>query len=71
MPQYPLTHVHLGSGFNESEVESVLRTYKLRAARVPDVERLTGALLTDGAIVGWFQDGWSLSTRSGQPLDPG
>jgi len=64
VPQYRLTDVYLGPGFDESEVESVLRTYKLRAARVPDVERLTAALLADGAIVAWFQDRMEFGPRA-------
>src|SRR5262249_46997764 len=64
VPQYRLPDVYLGPGFDESEVKSVLQTYKLRAARVPDIEGLTAALITDGVMVGWFQDRMEFGPRA-------
>lgn len=62
VPGYRLTDVYLGPEFDDPE--PVLRTYKIHAARVPDVERLTARLLADGAIVGWFQGRMEFGPRA-------
>lgn len=55
VPRYRLEDVYLGPGYGESEVAATLRTFKLRAIHVPDVEAVTADLLVEGNVVGWFQ----------------
>jgi carbamoyltransferase len=64
MPRYRLRDVYLGPEFSGHELEAVLRTYKLSATRVPDVERQVARLLAEGNIVGWFQGRMEFGPRA-------
>lgn len=64
MPRYRLRDVYLGPEFSSHELESVLRTCKLSATRVPDVERQVARLLAEGNIVGWFQGRMEFGPRA-------
>ena len=64
MPRYRLRDVYLGPEFSGRELEAVLRTYKLSATRVVDVERQVAQLLVDGNIVGWFQGRMEFGPRA-------
>ena len=39
MPRYRQTEAYWGPGFTKAEIEAALRTFKLRAFEVPDIER--------------------------------
>jgi len=64
VPRYRLRDVYLGPEFSGRELEAVLRAYKLSATRVVDVERQVARLLSDGAIVGWFQGRMEFGPRA-------
>jgi carbamoyltransferase len=64
VPRYRLRDVYLGPEFSGPELEAVLRTYKLSATRVVDVERQVAGLLADGCIVGWFQGRMEFGPRA-------
>jgi len=64
MPRYRLRDVYLGPEFSGHELEAVLRTCKLSATRVPDVERQVARLLAEGNIVGWFQGRMEFGPRA-------
>ena len=64
VPRYRLRDVYLGPEFGGPELEAVLRTYKLSATRVVDVERQVAALLAGGSIVGWFQGRMEFGPRA-------
>ncbi|MEX1254796.1 MAG: carbamoyltransferase [Dehalococcoidia bacterium] len=63
-PRYRMTDAYLGPEFAESEIASVLDTYKLRATHVPNVEEVAAGLLADGQIVGWFQGRMEFGPRA-------
>ena len=64
VPRYRLTDVYLGPEYTDEEIESVLRTYKLRGVHVANVEEETARLLADGYIVGWFQGRMEFGPRA-------
>jgi carbamoyltransferase len=64
VPRRRLTDVYLGPQFDEDELAATLRTYKLHATRVPQIEELTAQLLADGSIVGWFQGRMEFGPRA-------
>jgi carbamoyltransferase len=64
VPRYRLEDVYLGPGYGDAELSAVLRTYKLAATYVPDVESLTAELLAAGSIVGWFQGRMEFGPRA-------
>ena len=64
VPRYRLRDVYLGPEFSGRELEAVLRTYKLSATRVVDVERQVARLLADGSIVAWFQGRMEFGPRA-------
>jgi carbamoyltransferase len=55
VPRYRLTDVYLGPEYDDDEIAAVLRTFKLRATHIPNVEAEVARLLAEGHIVGWFQ----------------
>jgi carbamoyltransferase len=64
LPLKALRQVYLGAAFDDSEIEKVLRTYKLRATRVGDVAGATADLLAGGKIIGWFQGRMEFGPRA-------
>jgi carbamoyltransferase len=64
VPRYRLDDAYLGPETSQAEIDSLLRTYKLRSRRVPNVEELTARLLADGKIVGWFQGRMEFGPRA-------
>ena len=57
-------HVYLGPGYEDSEIEKALRTYKLRWTRLGDVASTTADLLAAGKIIGWFQGRMEFGPRA-------
>ncbi len=64
LPQSPMRHVYLGLAANDSEIESALRTCKLRYARLDDPAKTAADLLTQGKIIGWFQGRMEFGPRA-------
>jgi carbamoyltransferase len=64
LPRYRLTDAYLGPRFDDSEVATILRTYKLPAHRVDNVEEIAAGLLADGKILGWFQGRMEFGPRA-------
>jgi carbamoyltransferase len=57
-PQQPcerLRHLYLGPGFNDQEIEAVLRERKLSYEKHADIAATTARLLAANKIVAWFQ----------------
>jgi carbamoyltransferase len=54
LPIARMRHVYLGGSF-DADAENVLRTYKLRYARLADPSKAAAELLASGRIVGWVQ----------------
>jgi len=64
LPMNPLRHAYLGQEFSDSEIEKVLRTYKLRATKLDNVTATTAELLAAGKIIGWFQGRMEFGPRA-------
>jgi carbamoyltransferase len=64
LPRYRLTDAYLGPHFDDSEVATILQTYKLPAHRIDNVEEIAAGLLADGKILGWFQGRMEFGPRA-------
>src|SRR5204862_2827021 len=64
LPLRAMRHAYLGPAYDNSQIEKVLSTYKLRHTRLDDVAGATADLLADGKIVGWFQGRMEFGPRA-------
>lgn len=64
VPSKRLTDVYLGPAFNDEELASTVRTYKLHAYAVENVEQQVASVLSTGAVVGWFQGRMEFGPRA-------
>ncbi|MFZ0960210.1 MAG: carbamoyltransferase [Terriglobia bacterium] len=64
LPLKALRQVYLGSAYEDSDIEKVLRTYKLRSTRPGDLPGTTADLLAAGKIIGWFQGRMEFGPRA-------
>ena len=65
---HPRTYVHdnpfIGTEYNDDEIESLLKKYKLKYTRSDDICGETARLLADGNIIGWFQGKMEIGPRA-------
>jgi carbamoyltransferase len=64
VPRQRLAHAYLGPEFNNDELAAAVRTYKLHAFEVLNLEERVASLLAGGAIVGWFQGRMEFGPRA-------
>jgi carbamoyltransferase len=64
LPRYRMTDAYLGPEFSDAEIGSVLKTYKLPAIRVSNLEAVAAGLLAQGKILGWFQGRMEFGPRA-------
>lgn len=64
LPVRPMRHAYLGPESSDTEMEAVLRTYKLRWTRLDDPAKTAAQLLAGGKIVGWFQGRMEFGPRA-------
>ncbi|HMD83428.1 MAG TPA: carbamoyltransferase [Terriglobia bacterium] len=64
LPLKAMRQVYLGAAYEDSEIEKVLRTYKLRWTRLGDEAGTTADLLAAGKITGWFQGRMEFGPRA-------
>ena len=64
LPNKPMRHGYWGPCFEDDAIESALRTYKLRYAKVPDPASSAAELLSQGRILGWFQGRMEFGPRA-------
>jgi carbamoyltransferase len=64
LPRYRLTDAYLGPQFDDTEIANVVKTYKLAAHHVENVEEVAAGLLADGKILGWFQGRMEFGPRA-------
>jgi carbamoyltransferase len=64
LPMEPMRHAYLGPEFDDEAIESALKTYKLRYARLNDVAATAAELLSNGKILGWFQGRMEFGPRA-------
>jgi carbamoyltransferase len=64
LPNKPMRHAYLGPSFDDQAIEPILRTYKLKYTRLPDVAATAAELLSQGKILGWFQGRMEFGPRA-------
>jgi carbamoyltransferase len=63
-PNHPMRHAYFGPSFSDEQIESALRTYKLRFTRLDDPAKSAAELLSHGKILGWFQGRMEFGPRA-------
>lgn len=64
LPQSRMRHAYLGPSYSDEEIESLLRTYKLRWTRLADPAAAAAEMLAEGKILGWFQGRMEFGPRA-------
>lgn len=64
LPMKAMRHAYLGPQFDDEAIESALRTYKLKYARLSDVAETAAELLSNRKILGWFQGRMEFGPRA-------
>jgi carbamoyltransferase len=64
LPVRAMRHAYLGPSFDDEAIESTLKTYKIRYARVNDPAVEAAVLLARGKILGWFQGRMEFGPRA-------
>jgi carbamoyltransferase len=64
LPHIAMRHAYLGPEHSDADIESVLRTYKLRYTRLDDPAKTAAELLSQGKILGWFQGRMEFGPRA-------
>ena len=59
-----MADAYLGPEYSDDEIGSVVKTYKLPAHRLDNVEQEAAALLAQGKILGWFQGRMEFGPRA-------
>lgn len=74
---WQMNHAYLGPGFEDDEIEQLLRWAKLPYRRATDLAAETAQLLADDCIVGWYQGRMEFGPRAlgarsilASPIDP-
>jgi carbamoyltransferase len=63
-PSRPIGHTYLGMEYSDDEIESVLRVYKLNYCTVDDPAATAAHLLSQNALVGWYQGRMEFGPRA-------
>jgi carbamoyltransferase len=64
LPNKAMRHAYLGPAFDDSAIETALRTYKLSYTRLDDLAATAAELLSQGKILGWFQGRMEFGPRA-------
>ena len=64
LPNRAMRHGYWGPSFDDEAVESALRTYKLRYAKLADPASTAAELLSQGKILGWLQGRMEFGPRA-------
>jgi len=64
LPNTAMRHAYLGPAFDDSAIETALRTYKLSYARLDNPAATAAELLSQGKILGWFQGRMEFGPRA-------
>ncbi|MEN3112747.1 carbamoyltransferase [Uliginosibacterium paludis] len=62
--RWQMEDAYLGPGYDEAEIEALLRSAKLTYRRLDDVPGETARLLADDRIIGWFQGRMEFGPRA-------
>jgi len=60
----PQEHNYYGPEFSDTEINEVIKKYKLNATHRTDVEKYAASLLSEGKIIGWFQGKMEFGQRA-------
>jgi carbamoyltransferase len=64
LPMKAMRHAYFGPEFDDEAIESALKTYKIKYARLGDVAETAAELLSHGKILGWFQGRMEFGPRA-------
>ncbi|HEV1994654.1 MAG TPA: carbamoyltransferase C-terminal domain-containing protein [Candidatus Acidoferrum sp.] len=64
VPNHAMRHAYLGDSFDDTAVESALKTYKISYTHVDDPAKAAAELLARGKILGWFQGRMEFGPRA-------
>jgi carbamoyltransferase len=64
LPNKAMRHAYLGPAFDDSAIETALRTYKLPHTRLDDPAATAAELLSQRKILGWFQGRMEFGPRA-------
>jgi carbamoyltransferase len=64
LPNKAMRHAYLGPAFDDSAIETALRTYKLSYTRLDDLAATAAELVSQGKILGWFQGRMEFGPRA-------
>lgn len=64
LPQTAMRHAYLGLASSDAEIESALRTYKIRYTHLDDPATTAAELLSQRKILGWFQGRMEFGPRA-------
>jgi carbamoyltransferase len=64
LPKKAMRHGYWGPSFDDGAIETALRTYKLRYAKLEDPAGTAAELLAQGKILGWFQGRMEFGPRA-------
>jgi carbamoyltransferase len=64
LPLRAMRHAYLGPSFDDSAIDSALKTYKIRAAHLVDPATAAAELLSKGKILGWYQGRMEFGPRA-------
>jgi carbamoyltransferase len=64
LPLKAMRHAYLGPCFDDSAIETALKTYKIRASHLSDPAATAAELLSHGKILGWFQGRMEFGPRA-------
>lgn len=64
LPLRPMRHAYFGPSFDDSAIESALKTFKIRATRLGDPAATAAEFLSQGKILGWYQGRMEFGPRA-------
>jgi carbamoyltransferase len=64
LPLKRMRHAYLGPAFDDSAIETALKTYKIRATQLGDPAATAAEFLSQGKILGWYQGRMEFGPRA-------
>ena len=64
LPLKRMRHAYLGPAFDDSAIETALKTYKIRATQLADPAATAAEFLSQGKILGWYQGRMEFGPRA-------
>jgi len=64
LPSRPMRHAYLGPSFDDTAIETALKTYKVRYSELSDPAATAAEFLSHGKILGWYQGRMEFGPRA-------